>query len=154
MLTDVEILIKILAGCLSEIRGSQENHVAFHSLMQKCHEFGLQGFCDLRPPGSSSLAPAAVKPIEIPKGPKYQYATTYGFCSSNLPYGLGKYSPYKLLVSPLITPIVVPYILPYITPFNEFIILHKGTWDPFGNESLQGLLPCLQKITRLAPKTL
>ena len=30
----------------------------------------------------------------IPKGPKYLYGTKYGFCSSNFPYGLGKYSPY------------------------------------------------------------
>ena len=29
-----------------------------------------------------------------PKGPKYLYGTKYGFCSSNFPYGLGKYTPY------------------------------------------------------------
>ena len=29
-----------------------------------------------------------------PKGPKYLYGTKYGFCSSNFPHGLGKYSPY------------------------------------------------------------
>ena len=29
-----------------------------------------------------------------PKGPKYLCGTKYGFCSSNLPYGLGKYTPY------------------------------------------------------------
>ena len=28
-----------------------------------------------------------------PKGPKYLYGTKYGVCSSNFPYGLGKYSP-------------------------------------------------------------
>ena len=33
----------------------------------------------------------------FPKGPKYQYGTKYGFCSSNFPYGLGKYSPYEYL---------------------------------------------------------
>ena len=32
-----------------------------------------------------------------PKGPKYQYGTKYGFCSSNFPHGLGKYSPYGYL---------------------------------------------------------
>ena len=32
-----------------------------------------------------------------PKGPKYLYGTKYGFCSSNFPYGLGKYSPYGYL---------------------------------------------------------
>ena len=32
-----------------------------------------------------------------PKGPKYQNGTKYGFCSSNFPYGLGKYSPYGYL---------------------------------------------------------
>ena len=32
-----------------------------------------------------------------PKGPKYQYGTKCGFCSSNFPYGLGKYSPYGYL---------------------------------------------------------
>ena len=29
-----------------------------------------------------------------PKGPKYLYGTKYGFCSSDFPYGLGKYTPY------------------------------------------------------------
>ena len=29
-----------------------------------------------------------------PKGPKYLYGRKYGFCSSNFPYGLGKYSLY------------------------------------------------------------
>ena len=33
----------------------------------------------------------------FPKGPKYLYGTKYGFCSSNFPYGLGKYSPYGYL---------------------------------------------------------
>ena len=33
----------------------------------------------------------------LPKGPKYLYGTKYGFCSSNFPYGLGKYSPYGYL---------------------------------------------------------
>ena len=28
------------------------------------------------------------------KGPKYLHGTKYGFCSSNFPYGLGKYTPY------------------------------------------------------------
>ena len=32
-----------------------------------------------------------------PKDPKYLYGTKYGFCSSNFPYGLGKYSPYGYL---------------------------------------------------------
>ena len=32
-----------------------------------------------------------------PKGPKYLYGTKYGFCSSNFPYGLGKYPPYGYL---------------------------------------------------------
>ena len=32
-----------------------------------------------------------------PKGPKYLYGKKYGFCSSNFPYGLGKYSPYEYL---------------------------------------------------------
>ena len=34
---------------------------------------------------------------QTPKGPKYLYGTKYGFCSSNFPYGLGKYSPYGYL---------------------------------------------------------
>ena len=38
-----------------------------------------------------------VDPRVIPKGPKYQYGTKYGFCNSNFPYGLGKYSPYGYL---------------------------------------------------------
>ena len=29
----------------------------------------------------------------LPKGPKYLYGTKYGFCSSDFPYGLGKYTP-------------------------------------------------------------
>ena len=33
----------------------------------------------------------------IPKGPKYLHGTKYGFCSSNFPYGLGKYTPYGYL---------------------------------------------------------
>ena len=33
----------------------------------------------------------------FPKGPKYLYGTKYGFCSSNFPYGLGKYSLYWYL---------------------------------------------------------
>ena len=33
----------------------------------------------------------------FPKGSKYQYGTKYGFCNSNFPYGLGKYSPYGYL---------------------------------------------------------
>ena len=33
----------------------------------------------------------------FPKGPKYLYGTKYDFCSSNFPYGLGKYSPYGYL---------------------------------------------------------
>ena len=32
-----------------------------------------------------------------PKGPKYLYGAKYGFCSSNFPYGLGKYSLYWYL---------------------------------------------------------
>ena len=32
-----------------------------------------------------------------PKGPKYLHGTKYGFCSSNFPYGLGKYSLYWYL---------------------------------------------------------
>ena len=35
--------------------------------------------------------------LAFSKGPKYQYGTKYGFCSSNFPYGLGKYSPYGYL---------------------------------------------------------
>ena len=35
--------------------------------------------------------------LSCPKGPKYQYSTKYGFCSSNFPDGLGKYSPYGYL---------------------------------------------------------
>ena len=35
--------------------------------------------------------------LATPKGPKYLYGTKYGFCSSNFPYGLGKYSPYGYL---------------------------------------------------------
>ena len=35
--------------------------------------------------------------LPIPKGPKYQDGTKHGFCSSNFPYGLGKYSPYGYL---------------------------------------------------------
>ena len=31
--------------------------------------------------------------LATPKGPKYLYGTKYGFCSSNFPHGLGKYSP-------------------------------------------------------------
>ena len=30
--------------------------------------------------------------FQFPKGPKYLYGTKYGLCSSNFPYGLGKYS--------------------------------------------------------------
>ena len=33
----------------------------------------------------------------VPKGPKYLYGTRYGFCSGNVPYGLGKDSPYGYL---------------------------------------------------------
>ena len=33
-------------------------------------------------------------PHLFPKGPKYLYGRKYGFCSSNFPYGLGKYSLY------------------------------------------------------------
>ena len=33
----------------------------------------------------------------FPKGPKYLYGTKYGFCSSNSPYGLSKYSLYWYL---------------------------------------------------------
>ena len=33
----------------------------------------------------------------FPKGAQYQYGTKYDFCSSNFPYGLGKYSPYGYL---------------------------------------------------------
>ena len=40
--------------------------------------------------GSSPYLPS-------PKGPKYLYGTKYGFCSSNFPYSLGKYSPYGYL---------------------------------------------------------
>ena len=36
-------------------------------------------------------------PRTIPKGPKYLYGIKYGFCSSNFPYGLGKYTPYGYL---------------------------------------------------------
>ena len=32
----------------------------------------------------------------VPEGPKYLYGTRYGFCSSNFPYGLGKYTPYGI----------------------------------------------------------
>ena len=41
------------------------------------------------------------KPLTFarPKGPKYLYGTKYGFCSSNFPYGLGKYSAYGYLGS-------------------------------------------------------
>ena len=35
--------------------------------------------------------------VAVPKGPKYLYGTKYGFCSSNFPYGLGKYTPYGYL---------------------------------------------------------
>ena len=35
--------------------------------------------------------------MPYPKGPKYLYGTKYGFCSSNFPYGLGKYTPYGYL---------------------------------------------------------
>ena len=35
--------------------------------------------------------------IVSPKGPKYLHGTKYGFCSSNFPYGLGKYSLYWYL---------------------------------------------------------
>ena len=38
---------------------------------------------------------SSLKPY--PKGPKYFYGTKYGFCSSNFPYGLGKYTPYGYL---------------------------------------------------------
>ena len=44
----------------------------------------------------SYQAPPAVG-LVIPKGPKYLYGTKSGFCSSNFPYGLGKYSPYGYL---------------------------------------------------------
>ena len=44
-------------------------------------------------PGYSGLG----KGLPNPKGPKYLYGTKYGFCSSNFPYGLGKYSPYGYL---------------------------------------------------------
>ena len=45
-----------------------------------------------RPPGTP-VGPNSAHP----KGPKYLYGTKYGFCSSNFPYGLGKYSPYGYL---------------------------------------------------------
>ena len=32
--------------------------------------------------------------MTLAEGPKYLYGTKYGFCSSNFPYGSGKYSPY------------------------------------------------------------
>ena len=35
--------------------------------------------------------------MSYPKGPKYLYGTKYGFCSSNFPCGLAKYSPYGYL---------------------------------------------------------
>ena len=35
--------------------------------------------------------------VSNPKGPKYLYGTKYGFCSSNFPYGLGKYFPNEYL---------------------------------------------------------
>ena len=35
--------------------------------------------------------------VSYPKGPKYLYGTKYGFCSSDFPYGLGKYTPYGYL---------------------------------------------------------
>ena len=44
-----------------------------------------------------SIVPMFVSIIPIPKGPKHQYGTSYGFCSSNLPYALGKYSPFGYL---------------------------------------------------------
>ena len=39
------------------------------------------------------------KPVSLPdpKGPKYLFGAKYGFCSSNFPYDLGKYSPYGYL---------------------------------------------------------
>ena len=44
------------------------------------------------------LRPAPHGPQSLnPKGPKYLYGTKYGFCSSNFPYGLGKYTPYGYL---------------------------------------------------------
>ena len=47
------------------------------------------------------FAPLKLSPpshhVSNPKGPKHLYGTKYGFCSSNFPYGLGKYSPYGYL---------------------------------------------------------
>ena len=49
--------------------------------------------------GGSNQASKGLNALEgpNPKGPKYLYGTKYGFCSSNFPYGLGKYSPYGYL---------------------------------------------------------
>ena len=44
------------------------------------------------PPGRYSA-----RSLSLPKGPKYLYGTKYGSCSSNFPYGLGKYSLYWYL---------------------------------------------------------
>ena len=44
-----------------------------------------------------NLVPPRSSKILYPKGPKYLYGTKYDLCSSNFPYGLGKYSPYGYL---------------------------------------------------------
>ena len=49
--------------------------------------------------GSPAMGTGAFSPLggPFPKGPKYLCGTKYGFCSSNFPYGLGKYTPYGYL---------------------------------------------------------
>ena len=72
------------------IRGSPELHV--RTLFRRVLHRGLllQPHLMVRRPGLGFVT-------QIPKGPKYLYGTKYGFCSSNFPYGLGKYSPYGYL---------------------------------------------------------
>ena len=55
-----------------------------------------------KPKNRAKFAPGSLGALPtydsyVPKGPKYLYGTKYGFCSSNFPYGLGKYSLYRYL---------------------------------------------------------
>ena len=56
-----------------------------------------------------TIAPLGLR--AYPKGPKYLYGTKYGFCSSNFPYGLGKYSPCGYLGPFGLGPMFFPYSL-------------------------------------------
>ena len=61
------------------------------------HQEHLSGI-SLRLQPMATFLQRAQRPTKIstglnPKGPKYLYGTKYGLCSSNFPFGLGKYTP-------------------------------------------------------------